>query len=187
MKNPIKTLSSKTVYQNPWIRVREDAIIHPDGREGIYGVVESNDSVIVGAINDKNEIYLIYSFSYPGQSWQWELPGGSSDGENIMIASQHELAEETGIIAKTWTQLGVTRVSDGLMTERMYTLLATDLEFTQRPIADDFGVIEKGQFFSFDDVHTMIKAGDIDEGQSITALYFIEQWLQKTMMAPRQE
>jgi 8-oxo-dGTP pyrophosphatase MutT (NUDIX family) len=179
MKNPLKTTSSKTVYQNPWIRVREDKIIRPDGSEGIYGVIESKDSVIVGAINEKNEIYLVYSFSYPVQSWQWELPGGGSDGEEILEASRRELAEETGIVAKEWVELPATRVCDGLMTERTHTLLARDLTFQPKPESDDKHLIAEGRFFSFDAVHKMVQAGEIDEGQSITALYLIEGWLEE--------
>ena len=179
MNNPWKILSSKTVYENPWIRVREDAVINPDGNNGIYGVIESKDSVIVGALNEKNELYLIYSFSYPAQSWQWELPGGGGDGENVFEASKRELAEETGIVANTWHKLATTRVCDGLMTERMHTLVARDIEFQPKPISDDSNSIAKGEFVSLDKVREMVASGEIDESQSITALYLIEQWLKK--------
>lgn len=178
MNSPWKILSSKIVYQNPWMKVREDAVITPDGKNGIYGVVESKDSVIVGALNDKGEIFLIYSYSYPAQSWQWELPGGGSDGEDIIVASKRELAEETGIVAKEWIELPKTRVCDGFMTERTATLIARDIKFAPKPASDDSGVIAKGQFFSLDDVKKMVDNGEIDEGQSITALYLIERWLE---------
>src|ERR687887_82863 len=36
--NPWRTLSSRQVYDNPWISVREDEVVRPDGRPGIYGV-----------------------------------------------------------------------------------------------------------------------------------------------------
>ncbi len=179
MKNPFKTLSSKIVYQNPWIRVREDAIIRPDGSEGIYGVIESHDSVMVGAVNEKNEIYIIQSFSYPAQKWHWELPAGSSDGEGILIASKRELAEEAGIVAETWQQLGLTRVADGLMTEKMATLLATDLTLGDKVASDDEGLINDGKFASLDEIHQLIAAGEMDEGQTITSLYFIEKWIKE--------
>ena len=38
--NPWRTLSSRPIYSNPWIKVREDQVIRPDGNPGIYGVVE---------------------------------------------------------------------------------------------------------------------------------------------------
>ena len=38
-KNPWQTLSSTRTYENPWISVREDQVIDPSGKSGIYGVV----------------------------------------------------------------------------------------------------------------------------------------------------
>ena len=177
MKNPFQTISSKIVYKNPWILVREDAIIRPDGSDGIYSVVESKDSVIVGAINHKREICIIHSYSYPAQAWHWELPGGGSDGEGVIKASKRELAEETGIVAKTWQKIGFTRVTDGLMTEKMATLVATDLEMNEKISADDSGLIDDMKFASLDEIHELIQNGQMDEGQSITALYFLERWM----------
>nr|MDP9484389.1 DNA mismatch repair protein MutT [Actinomycetota bacterium] len=37
--SPWRTLGSRRVYENPWISVREDRVIRPDGEPGIYGVV----------------------------------------------------------------------------------------------------------------------------------------------------
>ena len=48
----IKTLSTKVVYANPWMTVREDAIERADGSPGIYGVVEKPDFAVVAAIED---------------------------------------------------------------------------------------------------------------------------------------
>lgn len=177
--NPFTILSSKTVYQNPWIRVREDENIRPDGSRGIYGVVESKDSVTVVAMNDQQQIYIIHAFSYPAQKWHWELPGGSSDGGDILLASKRELAEETSIIAETWEQIGLTRVFDGIATEKMATLVATDLRMEDRQPSDDEGLIDDGKFASFDEINELIASGEMNEGQSITALYLVERWLEK--------
>jgi len=35
MKNPWKKLGSKAIYKNPWITVREDKVIRPDGKKGM--------------------------------------------------------------------------------------------------------------------------------------------------------
>ena len=169
--NPIKTLSSKVVYENPWIRVREDAIIRPDGSEGIYGVIDSKNSVAIVALNDKDEVYVIRSFKYPVMEWSWGLPGGGGEGEDALIASKRELAEETGITADTWSILGETRVSSGLMSERMAVLLARGLSFGEKLEADDKDLISEGKFVSFDEVDRMIQNREIDDSQTITGLY----------------
>ncbi len=179
MKNPYTILSSKVVYENPWITLREDTNIRPDGSDGIYSVVETKDSVIIGAVNDKNEVFIIRSFSYPAQKWHWELAGGGSDDEGFITASKRELAEETGIIAKNWQQLGIVRPMDGLMPEKMAILLATDLTIGEKLPADDEGLIADGRFASIDEIHQLIDSGDMDEGQSISALYFIEHWIRE--------
>ena len=174
--NPWKLLSTKIVYKNKWMKVREDNVITPQGTNGIYGVMESNDSVIIVVLNDKKEIYITRNFRYPAQAWKWELPGGGGDNENLLEASKRELEEETGIIAKKWTKLGFTNVSNGLMTEKMATYLAQDLSFDgHKEISDE--VVTDAKFVSLEEIDRMIGNGELDDGQSITALYLLNHWL----------
>jgi 8-oxo-dGTP pyrophosphatase MutT (NUDIX family) len=175
--NPWTLLSSKTTYENPWIKIREDAVIRPDGKEGIYGVIESRDSVVIVAMNENNKVYIIRSFKYPTSEWNWGLPGGGGDNENLEVASKRELAEETGITAKTWTHLGTTRVSSGLMTERMAVYLAQELTFGIRPSADDTDVVGDGKFVTFEEIDDMIRKQEIDDAQSITGLYLALRYI----------
>ncbi|HWZ65863.1 MAG TPA: NUDIX hydrolase [Patescibacteria group bacterium] len=173
--NPWKILSSRIAYKNPWMRVREDKVITPTGKEGIYGVMESNDSVMIVVVNNKDEVYLVRTFSYPDQSWNWEIPGGGGDKEAAIDASKRELEEETGILADTWQKLGETRVCNGLMTEKMSTYLARDLAFSgHKEKADE--QISDTKFVSLSAIDTMIKDGEINDGQSITALYLFQSW-----------
>ena len=37
--NPWELVSTRMMYENPWISVREDQVIDPSGKPGIYGVV----------------------------------------------------------------------------------------------------------------------------------------------------
>ena len=39
-----RALTSRTAYENDWMRVREDLVRWPGGHEAIYGVVEKPDS-----------------------------------------------------------------------------------------------------------------------------------------------
>ncbi len=182
MKSPYKTISSKIVYENPWICVHEDAIVRPDGSSGIYGYVESNDSIMVAAMNEKNEIFFVHNFSYPAQKWHWEMVGGGGKpGTDLLDTAKAELAEEAGFTASVWQKLGVTRTNDGLLTEKVTTYIARDLMPCQKPLADDSDIIDDGKFFDFATITRMIKAGEIDEGTSITALYFVREYLGKNL------
>lgn len=174
--NPWKVTSSKITYKNPWMRIREDTVVTPTGGDGIYGVMESHDSVMIAVLNDDDKLYLVRTFSYPASSWNWELPGGQSDGEDVAKASKRELEEETGILANTWEKLGETRVCNGFMTERMATYLARDLSFLgMKEVSNE--QIDTAEFFSMNDIDTMIENGDINDGQSITGIHLAQKWL----------
>ncbi len=60
----ITTLGTRVVYQNRWMRVREDAIRRRDGSEGIYGVVEKDDFVVIAPV-EAGVIHLVQQFRYP--------------------------------------------------------------------------------------------------------------------------
>ncbi len=175
--SPWQTLETNIVYQNKWMRIREDKVITPTGSKGIYAFLESTDSTMVVVLSNKHEIYLVHAFSYPVSSWDWELPGGNSDGEDVTLASKRELEEETGIIAKKWIRLGKTRVCNGFMSERMTTYLARDLSFNGKKFND--GQVDTGKFVPIKEVDAMIERGEIDDGQSITGIHLAQKWLAK--------
>ena len=43
----IRTLSTREIYRNPWLRLREDAIERNNGAPGIYSVVDKQDCAII--------------------------------------------------------------------------------------------------------------------------------------------
>jgi ADP-ribose pyrophosphatase len=59
----ITTLSSREVYRNQWMRVREDEILRSNGKRGIYGVVEKDEAAIILPI-DHGRVWLVEQFRY---------------------------------------------------------------------------------------------------------------------------
>ena len=89
-------------YENPWIRVREDAVLRPDGEPGVYGVVEvRSPAVFVVPVTEAGEIVLVSVDRYSLGGLSWEVPAGGTDGEETLAAAVRELREETGLAAHT--------------------------------------------------------------------------------------
>src|SRR5215831_4730220 len=89
-------LSSRPVYANKWIAVREDLVALPDGRTTIYGVVTCGQCVGLLPFLDPRTVLLVRQYRYVAGRPTWEMPtGGVKAGETLEQAAQRELAEET--------------------------------------------------------------------------------------------
>lgn len=178
--NPWKTISSKIAYQNPWLTVREDQVITPGGSKGTYGVIESKPGVLVIALNEHNELYLIESFRYPLQAWRWEIPGGGIEsGSTPLEAAKNELAEELGFTADNWTQLGDMYPSNnGPLNDHNHVFVAQKLH--KVPKNHESGeAIRSPQAFSISRVYEMVQNGILTDGQSLGALLYFVLWREK--------
>lgn len=165
-----KTLQSMVVHKNPWYHVRKDTVVRPNGEEGEYYIVETpGPSVIIVAMTEGEEIYLVKQYRYQTNSWVWELPGGQAGDEEPKKAALRELQEETGLIAKSIEEVGTNQVMNGLVNEIGHVFLARDFEHGEQHQDDDES-IEKVRKFHISDVIGFIKDGSFFDGQSISAI-----------------
>lgn len=123
-----QTLRSRVAYENPWIRVREDAVLRPDGEPGTYGVVEiRSPAVFVVPVTAAGEIVLVGVDRYAIGGLSWEVPAGGTDGEDPLVAAGRELREETGLAADELTDLGPVHSLNGVADAPGRVVLATGL------------------------------------------------------------
>ena len=103
----ITTLSSREVYRNRWMRLREDEILRSNGQRGIYGVVEKDEAAIILPIHEEH-VWLVEQFRYTIQERALELPQGGweMDVDDPEELARGELKEETGLHAAEMTHLG---------------------------------------------------------------------------------
>jgi ADP-ribose pyrophosphatase len=124
----IRTLSSREIYRNRWLRLREDQIERSNGAHGIYGVVEKDDAAIIIPLQN-DTLYLIEQFRYTIQQRALELPQGGWEtaNPNPEDLARGELREETGLTAQTMTLLGTLWVAYGYARQKLHVFLATGL------------------------------------------------------------
>ncbi|ABF43736.1 NUDIX hydrolase [Candidatus Koribacter versatilis Ellin345] len=129
----IKTLSTREIYRNPWLRLREDRILRGNGVEGIYGVVDKDDCAIIIPI-DGDHVYLVEQFRYTVQQRYLEFPQGGWEMQDVdpEELARGELREETGLVAERMQFLGTTYVAYGYANQKMHIFLATGLTHAEK-------------------------------------------------------
>jgi 8-oxo-dGDP phosphatase len=124
----IRQVSSREVYRNPWLSLREDETLRPDGSAGLYSVVDKPDFALVIPYEDEG-FHLVEQYRYPVGGRYWEFPQGtaSSGPADPETLARAELAEETGLRAGTLELLGHLHSAYGMSSQGFDVFLATSL------------------------------------------------------------
>ncbi|MBB5852440.1 NUDIX domain-containing protein [Amycolatopsis umgeniensis] len=168
--DPVQRVSTREVYRNNWMTVREDAVRRLDGSEGIYAVIDKPTLAVVMPYEDDG-FHLVEQFRYPLGLRRWEFPMGTApdlaDLPPRELAAR-ELREETGLIAGELTDLGLTDVAPGMSSQRGHVFLATDLTQgeAQREVEEQD---MRTAWFGRDEFEKMIASGDITDALTMAA------------------
>ena len=176
-KNPWKTISSREIYKNPWIRLREDQVVRPDGTHGIYGVVETRIATGVLALSSTQEVYLVGQYRYTLEQYSWEIiEGGQDEGEVPLETAKRELKEEAGLSAAKWTELGgEVHLSNCYTSEVARFFLAEDLE--EGSCKPDATEVLEVRSVPFLEALQMVQEGEITDAMSIIGIYRLKEYL----------
>lgn len=170
-KSDIETIDSRVVYENKWMKVREDSIRRRDGSSGIYGFVDKPDFAVIIPF-DGDRLYLVQQFRYPIGQREWEFPQGSweedpnADPEEL---ARGELIEETGLSAERVEQIGQLFPLYGTATQSYRIFLATGLsQGPSRLSLEEQDLVAAS--FSVGQVEAMILSGELRDAATVAAL-----------------
>jgi ADP-ribose pyrophosphatase len=166
----IKRLSSRVVYENRWMKVREDSIRRRDGSEGIFGVIEKADFVLVIPMDDDG-FFLVEQFRYPVSARFCEFPQGSWEerpGVKPEEVARGELVEETGITAGSLEYLGHLYEAYGYSTQGFHVYLATELEHGQPQSSVEEQDLTT-RHVAFDEFNRMVHNQEIKDAPTLAA------------------
>lgn len=168
--NPWTRLSAKIVYENPWIRVEDHAVLDPSGRPGQYGkVCFKARAIAVLPLDEEGCTTLVGQYRYTLDEYSWELPmGGADPHETPQEAGERELREETGLSARHWQQLMRIHTSNSVTDEVAHVFLARDL--SQGETAHDSTEQLKIARVPLAEARDRVLRGEITDALSIAAI-----------------
>jgi ADP-ribose pyrophosphatase len=175
----IKTLSSREIYRNPWLRLREDQIERSNGARGIYGVVEKDDCAVIVPI-ENDTVYLVEQFRYTIQERALELPQGGWETADIdpEELARGELREETGLEAARMTFLGTIWIAYGFARQKQHVFLATGLTATTTDLdPEEHDLVLRTA--SLADFEQMLLDGTIQDSCTIAAWGLYRLWKER--------
>ena len=165
----ITQLTTRLAYANKWLRVREDTVRRADGSEGLYGVVERREFVVVVPWQN-GCITMVEQYRYPIGRRLWELPMGTCEpGVSVPETARIELQEETGLQAGSLTLVSSLFQGAGYSDQIGHVFLATGLRSgpTARE-ASEAGMIQRTMPLS--EVEAMIQDGTLQDAVSLAAI-----------------
>jgi ADP-ribose pyrophosphatase len=166
----IRTVGSRVVYSNRWMKVREDQIERADGSPGIYGVIEKPDFALVIPIAG-NDLYLVEQYRVPVKARFLEFPQGSWEQEpdaDPLDVARGELQEETGLRAGKMEYVGHLFVAYGMSNQGCHIFRATELtQGDDKLDREEQDLIVKRT--GIETFERMIREGEIKDAASIAA------------------
>ena len=171
----MQTISSRQVYANAWMTVREDAIRRDDGSDGIFGVVDKPTAAVV-IPRDGDRFHLVEQYRYPVGQRRWEFPMGTAPDRAELDPARlaaRELQEETGLLAGRMELLGRLDVAPGMSSQRAHVFVATELtagdalrEHTEQDM--------RTRWFAAPELEAMMRGGTLVDAQSLAAYLLLK-------------
>lgn len=168
-ERPFRTLSSRVAWSCPWYRVRQDDIVMPNGRQGVYHVIEKADAVWIVPLTTRGQVVMVRQYRYTIDDWCWEVPAGSLEpGQTVEEAARKELLEEAGGVAESFEYFGRFYLANGICNEVGHIFLATGVILG--PTRHEAAEVMEVHLFPIEQALSMAREGRITDGPSALAL-----------------
>jgi 8-oxo-dGTP pyrophosphatase MutT (NUDIX family) len=163
----------QTIYDSAWVRLALADVVMPDGTQVDHHVVRMPRQAAGTIIVDQGRVLLLYRHRFITDTWGWEIPAGAvDDGETLEQAAIREAREESGWEPRTVTPVCRFYPANGVMEQAFHIFESDDAADCGPP--SDPNEATRIEWFTVQDVHRMLAAGEITDGLSFGGLCY---WL----------
>jgi ADP-ribose pyrophosphatase len=161
-------------YNGKIVRVTEQTVELPDGRQAKRDVVYHSDAISVLAITDDDKMILERQWRAPVKAVTLEIPAGKMDDRDVdpMDTVNRELNEETRLTAGRVEKIAGFYTSIGFADEFMTLYLATDLT----PVSDELPQDDDENidllFVTFEEATALFESGEMNDGKTVAAYLY---------------
>ena len=168
---PLK-LDRHTIYTSNWVSLYIDKIVLPTGLviDGFH-VVDFPRQAVAALVSDgQGNLLFEQVYRYPTGRLEWEIPtGGIEPGEDIVLAAQREVHEETGYKSSQARFLYTFHPANG-NTNAVFHLIAC--QANERNGLLDPTEIKGIRWMSRSEIETLIRSGELKGGFTLASILY---------------
>jgi ADP-ribose pyrophosphatase len=164
---------TKTLFEGRVIQLGIESLTLPNGEDLELEIVRHPGGAAVVALDECRGVCLLRQFRHAAGGWLWELPAGKLEkNENPQATATRELAEEAGLRAARWQELGSVLTTPGFCDEAIHLYLAEQLSaVTASPERHELIEIH---WIPFEQALEQVYAGIIHDAKTMLGLMLAE-------------
>ncbi|MDP6442652.1 MAG: NUDIX hydrolase [Pirellulaceae bacterium] len=165
--------AERELLDTPRFRIVEIDEPRRDGTTGVRAVIRHAGAVVIVPMVDDDHVCLIRNLRHSVGQTLLEVPAGTLEaGEPPETTARRELTEETGYTAATWRKLTEFYASPGILDERMFLYLASDLTAGSAALEPDEFI--ENILVPWRQAIEMCINGEIEDAKSLAALLLVD-------------
>jgi 8-oxo-dGTP pyrophosphatase MutT (NUDIX family) len=160
----------RSLYDSEWLRLVLVDVEIPGVERFDHHVVRYPQPASGTVVHDPERgVLLLWRHRFITDTWGWEVPAGRIEpGETPEAAAERETLEETGWRPGVLAKLGAYAPNNGSSDQIFHVFVADGATHEGDPT--DIGESERVDWVPTADVRSLVAAGEITDGLSLTAL-----------------